>query len=349
MKWYEKGDASTPKVIISSRIRLARNLSEFTFPNRLSDDDAKDVIVKIADIFHEESLETVLGSDYALSLKAMEHLPSIEKVAMMEKHMISPLFLNASLPNALLVSEDESLSIMINEEDHLRIQSMAAGADLLSTYDKAMAIDDLIEKHVDYAYSKTFGYLTACPTNVGTGLRASYMMHVPALEATGQLPIILEAIGKFGITCRGIYGESSEAIGSVFQVSNQVSLGFSEKEIIDNLNSVAMQIVDQELLIREKLLSEKRIEFEDSIYRSYGILSQARILTSKEAMTLLSDVKLGFELGILKTEHPEEMNIFNLMTSIQPANLQKIVNKALDIDQRDIARATLIRQKLPTL
>lgn len=349
MKWYEKGDASTPKVIISSRIRLARNLMDFAFPSRLTDEDADKVIKTVAGIFKEESLTAVLGEGQVLTLKAMDELASIEKVAMMEKHMISPLFLNASLPNALLISDDESISIMINEEDHLRIQSMAPGADLLTTYEKAMEIDDLIEKHIDYAFSKQFGYLTACPTNVGTGLRASYMMHVPALEATGQLPIILEAIGKFGITCRGIYGESSEPIGSVFQVSNQVSLGFGEREIIDNLNSVAMQIVDQELLIREKLLSEKRIEFEDSIYRSYGILSQARILTSKEAMTLLSDVKLGFELGILKSEQQQDLNIFNLMTSIQPANLQKLVNKALDVDQRDIARATLIRQKLPTL
>jgi protein arginine kinase len=348
-KWYEKGDSTSPKVIISSRIRLARNLNAYPFPNRLNDALGKKVIESIAHLFSEKKEALILNDNLVLSFKDMEKCPSIEKVAMMEKHMISPLFLNATTANALIVSEDESISIMINEEDHLRVQTMTAGADLLTTYEQAMKIDDFIENHLDYAYHKIFGYLTACPTNVGTGLRASYMMHVPALEATGQLPIILEAIGKFGITCRGIYGESTEPIGSVFQVSNQVSLGFSEQEIIDNLNSVAMQIVDQELLVREKLLSERRMEFEDSIYRSYGILSQARILTSKEAMTLLSDVKLGFELGILKTDHQEDMNIFNLMTSIQPANLQKIVNKALDVDQRDIARATLIRQTLPTI
>lgn len=348
-KWYEKGDSSSPKVIISSRIRLARNLNAYPFPNKMDLNQSKKVIESISQLFLQENDSIVLRDNQRLSFKDMEKCASIEKVAMMEKHMISPLFLNASVPNALILSEDESVSIMINEEDHLRIQTMTTGADLLSTFDQAMIIDDFVEKHLDYAYHKNFGYLTSCPTNVGTGLRASYMMHVPALEATGQLPIILEAIGKFGITCRGIYGESSEPIGSVFQVSNQVSLGFSEQEIIDNLNSVAMQIVDQELLVREKLLSERRMEFEDSIYRSYGILSQARILTSKEAMTLLSDVKLGFELGILRTDHQEEMNIFNLMTSIQPANLQKIVNKALDVDQRDIARATLIRQTLPTI
>jgi len=348
-KWYEKGDSSTPKVIISSRIRLARNLQQYPFPNRLNDELSKRMISEFSNIFALQEQQNLLGIERKLLFKDMDSCPSIEKVAMMEKHMISPLFINASLPNALILSEDESVSIMLNEEDHVRIQTMTTGADLISLYETAMILDDFIESKLDYAYHKNFGYLTACPTNVGTGLRASYMMHVPALEATGQLPIILEAIGKFGITCRGIYGESSEPIGSVFQVSNQVSLGFSEQEIIDNLNSVAMQIVDQELLVRERLLSEKRIEFEDSIYRSYGILSQARILTSKEAVTLLSDVKLGFELGILKTLQQEEMNIFNLMTSIQPANLQKIANQALDVDQRDIARATLIRQTLPTI
>ena len=342
MKWYEKKQGSHPDVIISSRIRLARNLKDYVFPNHLSDEKAKETIDVIHNIFLKDMTE-------AFSFCSMEKVSSIDKVAMMERHLLSPLFVNMPIPNALLYNSDESLSIMVNEEDHLRIQAMAKGANLGEIFESASQLDDLIEDKIDYAYSQELGYLTACPTNIGTGLRASYMIHVPALEATGQLRIILEAIGKFGITFRGIYGESSEPVGSVFQVSNQVTLGFSEEEIIEKLHSVTMQIVNQERAVRESLLRERRLEFEDSIYRSYGILSQARILTAKEAMTLLSDVKLGIELGLLTIEASEEFNIFNLMTQIQPANLQKQEKKTLDVTQRDMARANLVRMTLPKI
>lgn len=342
MKWYEKQQGTHSDVIISSRIRLARNLKDFVFPNHLSESEAEKTIEIIHNIFSEGQSDDFYFWD-------MDKVSSIDKVAMMERHLLSPLFVNMPIPNALIHNSDESLSLMINEEDHLRIQAMANGANLGEIFAMASALDDRIEAKVDYAYSQELGYLTACPTNVGTGLRASYMIHVPALEATGQLRIILEAVGKFGITFRGIYGESSEPIGSVFQVSNQVTLGFSEEEIIEKLHSVTMQIVNQELTVRESLLKERRLEFEDSIYRSYGVLSQARILTAKEAMTLLSDVKLGVELGLLQLEVSDEFNIFDLMTQIQPANLQKLEKKNLDVVQRDIARANLVRMTLPKI
>ncbi|WZL80259.1 protein arginine kinase [Vallitaleaceae bacterium 9-2] len=342
MKWYEKQQGTHSDVIISSRIRLARNLKDFVFPNHLSESEAEKTIEIIHNIFSEGQSDDFYFWD-------MDKVSSIDKVAMMERHLLSPLFVNMPIPNALIHNSDESLSLMINEEDHLRIQAMANGANLGEIFAMASALDDRIEAKVDYAYSQELGYLTACPTNVGTGLRASYMIHVPALEATGQLRIILEAVGKFGITFRGIYGESSEPIGSVFQVSNQVTLGFSEEEIIEKLHSVTMQIVNQELTVRESLLKERRLEFEDSIYRSYGVLSQARILTAKEAMTLLSDVKLGVELGLLQLEASDEFNIFDLMTQIQPANLQKLEKKNLDVVQRDIARANLVRMTLPKI
>lgn len=342
MKWYEKQQGTHSDVIISSRIRLARNLKDFVFPNHLSESEAEKTIEIIHNIFSEGQSDDFYFWD-------MDKVSSIDKVAMMERHLLSPLFVNMPIPNALIHNSDESLSLMINEEDHLRIQAMANGANLGEIFAMASALDDRIEAKVDYAYSQELGYLTACPTNVGTGLRASYMIHVPALEATGQLRIILEAVGKFGITFRGIYGESSEPVGSVFQVSNQVTLGFSEEEIIEKLHSVTMQIVNQELTVRESLLKERRLEFEDSIYRSYGVLSQARILTAKEAMTLLSDVKLGVELGLLQLEASDEFNIFDLMTQIQPANLQKLEKKNLDVVQRDIARANLVRMTLPKI
>lgn len=343
-KWYEQDSSIFPGVIISTRVRLARNLRKYPFPTHISKEQSEHLIQDISEVFKQNTIDNT-----NFTLLHMKNLPSIDKVALMEQHIVSPAFINTQEPNAILISEDNSISVMINEEDHLRIQAMSFGADISSAFEKANILDDLLEKHLDYAYDQEFGYLTACPTNVGTGLRASYMLHVPALEATGQLRIILEAIGKFGITFRGIYGESSEPIGSVFQVSNQVTLGFSEKEIMDNLNSVTMQIVDQELAVREKLLIEKRLEFEDSIFRSYGILKHARILTSKEAMTLLSDIKLGIELGVLKVPSHTGLNIFNLMTSIQPANLQKLEKKSLDVTQRDIARANYVRAMIPDI
>jgi len=343
VKWYQKDLSIYPKVILSSRIRLARNVAKYPFPSHMNKEDSYKLMDEINQIISTEQ------DSELLKLVSMEKTSSITKVAMMEQHSISPLFISTSVPNAVMLSEDESISIMINEEDHLRIQAMEFGANIHEAFLKANQWDDRIEAGIDYAYDETFGYLTSCPTNVGTGLRASYMIHVPALEKTGQLRIILDAIGKFGITFRGIYGESSESVGSVFQVSNQVTLGFSEKEIIDNLNSVTMQVVDQELAVREKLLTKKRLEFEDSIYRSYGILKHARILSSKEAFDLLSDIKLGMELGILNTTTQDSVNLLDLMTAIQPANLQLLSNKALDEVSRDIARAEYVRKVIPNI
>lgn len=341
-KWYQSDGNDYPGVIMSSRVRLARNLKDYSFPNQMEASDALNLVNELGSKFDQVTI-----GDKNYVARNMDQIKSLDKVALMEEHVISPAFINGTLPRGIVSSEDESTSIMINEEDHLRIQSMTHGADLKKVFQAANEVDDYIENYFDYAYDDEFGYLTSCPTNLGTGLRASYMIHVPALEASGQLRIILDAIGKFGITFRGIYGESSNPIGSVFQISNQVTMGFNEQEIMDNLNSVTMQIVDQEMKVREKLLTEKPLEFEDSIYRSYGLLKYARVISSKETMSLLSDIKLGFELGILKTDRYSNINIFELMTNIQPANLQRIENRALDVEQRDIARANYIRSRIP--
>ncbi len=343
-KWYQAKDNDYPGVIMSSRVRLARNLVSYPFPNQMTPDQGLELVKEIS-----ETLNKIQVGEKLYSSRYMDQIPSLDKVALMEEHIISPAFINSNMPRGIVASEDEGSSIMINEEDHLRIQAMTFGADLKKVYEEANQLDDYIEEHFDYAYDEEFGYLTSCPTNLGTGLRASYMIHVPALEASGQLRIILDAIGKFGITFRGIYGESSEPVGSVFQISNQVTMGFNEKEIMDNLNSVTMQIVDQEMKVREKLLTEKPLEFEDSIYRSYGLLKYARVISSKETMTLLSDIKLGFELGILKADNYNNINIFELMTNIQPANLQKIEKRPLDVGERDIARANYIRNMIPSV
>ena len=345
MKWYEESHENLQGVIISSRIRLARNLVNYPFPNSADGPKAKDVINQV-----KGAIDTAgFKENRTMHLMDMTHVSQVDKIAMMEMHIISPNFVKAQKPTALFLSSDEAISVMINEEDHIRIQSMAAGMDLGGALDEANRIDDIFEEKVDYAFDEAMGYLTACPTNLGTGLRASYMIHVPALETTGQLQLLFEAIGKFGLTVRGIYGEGSDALGSVFQISNQVTLGLTEQEIIDNLTSVTKQIVEQELMVRNKLLKERRHRFEDAVYRSYGVMSHARMMSSKEAMTMLSDLKLGIELGIVRTENNEKINIYNLMSKIQPANLQIMRNRHLTADERDIARADYIRKHLPRI
>jgi len=345
MKWYEKENETYHGIIISSRVRLARNLRNYNFPNRLSDNDSLKVIDRIAEVIvsaNEDDVDLFKKID-------MHSISQIDKIAMMERHIISPNFIRQRIPSALILSKDESLSIMINEEDHIRIQSMEIGMNLQAALENAYHVDDLLEDKIDIAFDPTLGYLTACPTNVGTGMRASFMLHLPALETTGKLKFLLDAIGKFGLTVRGMHGEGSDAQGSLFQISNQITLGVSDDEIIDNLTSVTKQIIEQELIVRNKLIDEKRLEFEDAVYRSYGILKHVRILPSKEAMTLLSDIKLGLELGIIKTSEEKKINIFDLMTCIQPANLQKLQQKELTLEDRDIVRASFIRENLPDL
>lgn len=345
MKWYEQENDTVNGVVISSRIRLARNLGNYAFPNRIRDKEAYQLIEDVRNAFFQDESFT----EGFFEEIHMENVRQVDKMAMMERHMISPLFISVKTPTALILSKDEGVSIMVNEEDHIRIQSLKVGMNLTEALDVANKVDHLLEERLNIAFHEKLGYLTACPTNLGTGLRASYMIHVPALETTGQLKFLFDAIGKFGLTVRGIYGEGSEGQGSIYQISNQVTLGMNEQEIIDNLTAVTRQIIEQELVVREKFVKERRLEFEDAIYRSYGVLSQARILSSKEAMTLLSDIKLGLELGILKSKGMQLINIFELMTCIQPANLQKIEMKQLSIKERDVARATYIRESLMKL
>ncbi len=344
-KWYSRQCATDQAVVVSSRIRLARNLKSFNFPNRIEKDEGEKLIAMV----NEALLVANDNMRDIFDIINMKERSQLEKIALMEHHCISPRFLNMTCPTALLLAKDESVSIMVNEEDHLRIQTMACGMDLSTAMKHANEIDDLLEEKLEYAYHQQYGYLTTCPTNVGTGLRASYMVHVPALETTGQLQSILDAIGKFGLTVRGIYGEGSEAQGSFYQISNQVTLGMTEQETIDNLTAVTRQIMEQELNLRTRLLDERRLQFEDAVFRSYGILKNARMLSVKEAMTLLSDVKLGFELGILNPEGDYHFNSFELMTTIQPANLQVINSRTMSIEERDVARANYMRQQMPEL
>lgn len=337
---WRRGPGPDSDVVITSRIRLARNLKSQPFPLLATSSQAGEVL---------EELKAVAGSKALASFGhfdtlVLSELNELEKRVLVEKHLISPTLANESRAGAVVLSENESISIMINEEDHLRIQCIYPGFQIQEGWKMANAIDDCFEEAVEYAYDEKIGYLTTCPTNVGTGLRASVMMHLPALVITQQINRILSAVTQVGLAVRGLYGEGSEALGNIFQVSNQITLGQSEDEIINNLYSVVKQIIEHERAARQKLMSESARRLEDRIRRSYGILSHAVIMDSKEAAQRLSDVRLGVDLGILPNVSPHVPNELMIMT--QPGFLQYKYKEKLSAEDRDVKRAELIREHL---
>ncbi|KQL27428.1 protein arginine kinase [Cytobacillus solani] len=327
-------------IILSSRIRLARNISQFKFPILFSNDEAKSVIHKIKERVDDSSF-TKLGN---MELLLMDELQPLQKRVLMEKHLISPYLAENSSYGACLLSENEELSIMINEEDHIRIQCLFPGFQLLEALEMANEIDDWLEEKIDYAFDENIGYLTSCPTNVGTGLRASVMMHLPGLVLTQQINRIIPAINQLGLVVRGIYGEGSEALGNIFQVSNQLTLGKSEIDIVEDLKSVVSQLISQERSAREALEKTSNIQLEDRVFRSFGILSNSRIIESKEAARCLSDVRLGIDMGYLSDISKNILN--ELMILTQPGFLQQYAGGPLRPHERDIRRASLIRERL---
>jgi protein arginine kinase len=327
-------------IVISSRVRLARNLQDQPFPMLATDSQLEQIIEKVEQAMQDEEFKQQANFE----MVRMDALTPLQKRVLMEKHLISPNLLGESRKGAVILSENEAISIMVNEEDHLRIQCLFPGLQLKEAWEVANKVDDILEKHIDFAFDEQRGFLTSCPTNVGTGIRASVMMHLPALVLTQQINRILSAISQVGLAVRGLYGEGSEAVGNLFQISNQITLGQSEMEIIDNLTSVARQIIDQERAAREYLMQNRRLQLEDRLCRSYGVLTNARIIESKEAAERLSDVRLGIDLGIIKNVPLQVMNELMIMT--QPGFLQQYAGQQLDADSRDERRARLIRERL---
>lgn len=338
---WMKGGGPEADIVISSRIRLARNLMDTPFPWVATKEQLETVISKLAAIIEKSKNNEALGR---LELIRMDRLNSLERQVLVEKHLISPHLANEARAGAVILSQNESISIMINEEDHLRIQCLFPGFQLEEAWNQANSIDDWLEINLDYAFDEKRGYLTTCSTNVGTGLRASVMVHLPALVMTKQMNRILPAINQLGLVVRGIYGEGSEALGNIFQISNQITLGRSEQEIIEDLRNVAKQLIDQERKARQRLMESSRIMVEDKIFRSYGILSQARVIESKEAMQRISDVRLGIDLGLLPGVSATILNELIVLT--QPGFLQQYAGQMLSPEERDIRRAKLIRERL---
>jgi len=324
--------------VVSSRIRLARNLKDAAYPGWAGEEECERIWQELRPVL--EGVKEV-ASPFAVGMAEMD---PVDKQVLFERHLISREQAEKGKGSGLVASGDEQLSIMVNEEDHLRMQSMRPGLDVREAWKILDAVDSAVEKSVSYAFSNKLGYLTACPTNVGTGMRASVMLHVPGLVLMNEINPIVKGVSKIGLAVRGLWGEGTEAIGNMFQISNQISLGDKEEHIIANLEQIVLEIVEHEKNARARLLERKESILRDHVGRAYGILSHAHILTSKEALDLLSGLRLGIDLGILSTLNRRVIDELLLMT--QPGHLQKVEGKKLKAKDRDRSRAGLVRAKL---
>ncbi len=333
VNWYLQNGKDSD-VVISSRVRLARNLREYPFPTKFSKEQAQEVLDKIKEI--------TPSIGYGLKFINLNDIDDITKVSLVEKHVISPEFaVNKEKHGAILINDEENICMMINEEDHLRMQVFASGLDLENLKNLMIEIDEKLDGMLHYAFSEKYGYLTSCPTNVGTAMRASVMVHLPALTMTGNIHKILNIVNGFGMNIRGIYGEGTQSQGDIYQISNNQTLGLTENDIIKNLNTITEKVIEQERMAR-KYLAKNSIDLEDRVYRAYGTLAYATKLSSDECKKLLSYVKLGTDLGIIK--ELTDSKISKLYLYNQPANLQKYVGKQLDGYEREIKRPEVIKQ-----
>lgn len=336
-KWYEKS-GEQGDVIISTRIRLARNLADYPFPCKLDVAKRKEIAQKVKLAVENSNSYIAHEFDYI----DMGKISDIQASSLVERHLISPNFTIDRQGKALLLTKDESISIMINEEDHLRIQVMTEGLNLQQAYDTADQIDTLLDNTLHFAFDKKLGYLTQCPTNLGTGMRASAMLHLPALQGIKAVERLEDNLSKIGLTLRGTFGEGTQARAGLYQLSNQVTLGLSEQTAIDNLKNVAMQIVSQEHSARQSLL--ENVEADDYISRSLGTLKYAKILSSDECINLLSAVRLGVAQGLIKDISLDTIN--GLMVDMQPSTLMESQSEELSPQQRDILRGKTVKEKL---
>ena len=326
------------EIVLTSRVRLARNIREFPFPHQATTKQREEILGAVGRVI--ENLPLLQGS---LSLR-LDTMDVLDKQFLVERHLISREQAQGSDPKAVIISDLEIFSLMINEEDHLRMQAVKSGFQLRDAYALIEDLDSQMEKKLHFAFDASLGYLTTCPTNVGTGMRASVMLHLPALVLSKQINQVLQAIIKLGLAVRGLYGEGTEASGNLFQISNQVTLGKKESDILDNLERVIKQILGHERNARKLLLKNNLYQLQDKIGRAYVILKNAHIISSKEAIELLSTMRMGVDLGLFKGIDRQCINEMILLT--QPAHLQLATARTLDAEERDMARAELIRQRM---
>ncbi len=332
------GKGNDALVVISTRVRLARNIAGCLFPSS-ANTETKQRVVSYFDSVRNSSKTLNEG----LYFKAPE-FTELDKNFLIERHLISPVFLNGDLSKALYIDNSEKVSIMVNEEDHLRIQGLAPGLDPRGAYKLARKFDKEISKHLEYDFDNDFGFLTACPTNAGTGMRVSVLIHLPGLVLTREIEKVISRITRSGLVVRGFYGEGSDVLGNLFQVSNQNTLGVSEDEIIELIDHVAKEINDNEAVARKRLMDEAADMMEDKIWRALGILQNARMLTADEVMNLLSAVRLGHAMKIINFLDVTLINQILLLS--QPAHLQKYYGSEMEPNKRDFVRAQLVREML---
>ncbi|MBE5039368.1 protein arginine kinase [Ructibacterium gallinarum] len=338
MMWYTEcgkdGD-----VVLSSRVRLARNLKGIPFPARADEKQQEEVLTRCKNAVLESG-STLADTVKYIDLSVMQ---DYEKQAIAERHLISPQMMDSRIKRGLLLSDDNRLSILLNEEDHIRIQAMAAGFDLDACFSLADRVDDLIEESVEYAFDEQIGYLTCCPTNAGTGMRASVMVHLPGLTISGTINQMIDSLSQLGVTVRGLFGEGSKATGYLYQISNQLTLGAAEEDILEKFKQIVESVIGKEREMRTRLYNTDKYKLEDRLMRSYGILSHAVLLSSEEAMKRLSDVRMGIELGIIKNIKLEQLN--EVTYEILPANIMLKYNLP-DANERDLKRAEIVRERM---
>jgi protein arginine kinase len=331
-----KGTGPESDIVICSRIRLARNLADFPFISRASKTDKGEIVSHVRD--------SITESGSRLSYFDVEKMPELDRQFLVERHLISRELKEGEGPRGVALNDTESASVMINEEDHMRIQVMRSGFDLSGAWEQINDLDDRLEENLDLAFSQELGYLSACPTNVGTGIRVGVMLHLPALGQTNHLDKFFRALQKINLSVRGLHGEGTQPYGDFYQISNQQTLGKSETELIQSLSDVIPQLIEYERKARQTLLNERRQVLQDQVSRAYGVLKTAHTISSEETMLLLSSVRMGINLGLIDDMTISQVN--ELFINTQPAHLQKIHGQALAVDERNVLRATFLRKKI---
>ncbi len=321
-------------IVLSSRVRLARNLTGLPFPNSMTAAQVQELVGRV---------DEAINPNHSFLLLRMTDLPQRERKLLVERHLISPQFVKHA-QGAALINKDETVSILVGEEDHIRIQCLLPGMQLEQADSMAQSLDAMLSCKLPFAFDSELGYLTACPTNLGSGMRASVMLHLPALSLTGQTEALLSAISKLGYAVRGIYGEGSGAPGHIYQISNQMTLGMLEEDILSNLIATVTRVIERERCVRESISRTNKPEIEDLVFRSLGILRYARKLNTQEAMEHISNLKLGAGLGLLPDD---KQTLFNrMLTDVQSASLEQRVGEELTPAQRDETRAKVVRDTL---
>ena len=325
-------------IAVSTRVRLARNLTGRRFPTHPDPSDKREVLDEVRTAI--SSLPN--GSKFAWC-ELDEQIP-LERKLLMERHLISRELADGAGPRAVAVNQEDSLAVMVNEEDHLRMQCLMSGLSVQEAYDRVNRLDDQLSERLEFAFDPFYGYLTSCPTNVGTGLRVSVMLHLPALVMTRHIEKVFRAVYEMRMAVRGFYGEGTEAFGELYQISNQITCGRSELDIIDDMEAVIGAIIQYEEKARNELATRDRSQLEDRVWRSWGLLKNARLMTSEEAMRHLSSLRLGIVMGVFDSIDLRELQ--RLFLYSQPAHLQRLEGRELESNDRDLARAKFIRDQL---